>query len=173
MTPMTYWYIQRGSDGEILVVARLRQDEFGLHPEVWRASTGRWVSRPYVTTYRVDPLAAEEVDEATARAAMQAMAAARGRRVWVPALRLVDAAERATERRRIRQARRWSGARAVLGRVLGGARPTPTPGPPPGSPEGALAYEKWGFPIGMDEHGNLFPTDDPPAGGGPPADESS
>lgn len=61
---MTRWYVLRGDEGEILAVSRIREEPGATHPEVWNGMT--WEHYPPVMSYLVDPLAAEEVDEATA-----------------------------------------------------------------------------------------------------------
>ncbi len=66
---MTRWYVLRGSAGQPLSVARIRQEEDGHHPEVWNGA--RWEYYPPVMSYAVDPLAADEVDEAGALDALR------------------------------------------------------------------------------------------------------
>jgi hypothetical protein len=64
---MTRWFVQWDTTGDPMVVARVRDEADGPIPEVWDGST--WTYWPAVSSFLVDPLAADRVDEATAVAA--------------------------------------------------------------------------------------------------------
>ncbi len=66
---MTRWYVQRGDDGEVLIVARIRDEPDGTYPEFWNGHS--WQYWPPAMSYLVDPLAADEVDEAGAAGAIK------------------------------------------------------------------------------------------------------
>jgi hypothetical protein len=67
----TRWFVNRNDQGRALIVARIRQDQDGLHSEIWKGS--QWTASPRAMNYLLDPLAGDEVDEAGARAAMQTL----------------------------------------------------------------------------------------------------
>jgi hypothetical protein len=69
---MTRWYVKRDSEGLPLIVVRIREQDGGYVAERWKA--GDWEFWPPGVSYWVDPLAADEVDEARAEAAVRRLA---------------------------------------------------------------------------------------------------
>jgi hypothetical protein len=68
---MTRWYVQRADSGDVLTVARIRDEPDGTYPEIWNGSG--WQYYPPAMSYVVDPLSADEVDEAGAEAAIKTL----------------------------------------------------------------------------------------------------
>jgi hypothetical protein len=67
---MTKWFTQRDdSTGQLLCLARIRDEGGGLHPEIWTSSG--WQENAFVMSFLVDPLAADEIDEAGAERALR------------------------------------------------------------------------------------------------------
>jgi hypothetical protein len=66
---MNRWYVERTDAGEVLTVARVRDEPDGTYPELWNGRS--WQYWPPAMSYLVSPLAAEEVDEAGAEAAIK------------------------------------------------------------------------------------------------------
>jgi hypothetical protein len=70
----TRWFVQHGDEGEVLIVARIRQEADGVHPETWTGTA--WQRWTPALSYLVDPLAADEVGQAEAETALQ--------NLWMP-----------------------------------------------------------------------------------------
>jgi hypothetical protein len=72
----TRWYVQSTNDGVPLLVARIRADSGVLVPELWNGR--EWREWAPAMNFRMDPLAADEVDEAGAEAVIAELARQRG-----------------------------------------------------------------------------------------------
>ena len=76
METRTRWYVQSTNAGVPYLVARIREELGVLVPEVWNGR--EWRDWPTAMSFRVDPLAADEVDEAAAEAVIAELARRRG-----------------------------------------------------------------------------------------------
>lgn len=68
---VTRWFVERDDNGEIVNLARIRQEIDGLFAEVWNGQA--WEYRPSAIRFLHDPLAGDEVDHAEADAAALAL----------------------------------------------------------------------------------------------------
>lgn len=70
---MIRWFVQRTDGGDVLTVARIRTEPDGTFPEFWDGDG--WRYWPPAMSYLIDPLAADEVDQAAAEAAVRELGA--------------------------------------------------------------------------------------------------